>query len=69
MTYKYVDNNARRDENILSVDFTFNGDVTMDDAIAQIDMMVSNVDNDGDIEFKSYKPSMFSISGLSSLVD
>jgi hypothetical protein len=41
----------------------------MDDAIAQIDMMVSNVDNDGDIEFKSHKPSMFSISGLSSLVD
>lgn len=69
MTYKYVDSNAKRDENILSVDFTFNGDVTMDDAIAQIDMMVSNVDNDGDIEFKSYKPSMFSISGLSSLVD
>jgi len=69
MTYKYVDSNARRDENVLSVDFTFNGDVTMDDAIAQIDMMVSNVDNDGDIEFKSYKPSMFSISGLSSLVD
>ena len=28
-----------------------------------------DVDNDGDIEFKSYKPSMFSISGLSSLVD
>lgn len=69
MTYKYVDSNARRDENVLSVDFTFNGDVTMDDAIAQIDMMVSNVDNNGDIEFKSYKPSMFSISGLSSLVD
>ena len=69
MTYKYVDSNARRDENILSVDFTFNGDVTMEDAIAQIDMMVSNVDNDGDIELKSYKPSMFSISGLSSLVD
>ena len=69
MTYKYVDSNARRDENILSVDFTFNGDVTMEDAIAQIDMMVSNVDNDGDIEFKSYKPFMYSISGLSSLVD
>ena len=28
MTYKYVDTNARRNENILSVDFTFNGDVT-----------------------------------------
>ena len=69
MTYKYVDSNARRNENVLSVDFTFNGDVTMDDAIAQIDMMVSNVDNDGDIEFNSHKPSMFSISGLSSLVD
>ena len=69
MTYKYVYSNARRNENVLSVDFTFNGDVTMDDAIAQIDMMVSNVDNDGDIEFKSHKPSMFSISGLSSLVD
>ena len=43
MTYKYVDSNARRNENVLSVDFTFNGDVTMDDAIAQIDMMVSNL--------------------------
>ena len=61
MTYKYVDSNARRDENILSVDFTFNGDVTMEDAVAQIDMMVSNIDNDGDIEFNSYKPSMYSI--------
>jgi hypothetical protein len=69
MTYKYVDSNARRNENILSVDFTFNGEVTMQDAIDQIDMMVRNVDNDGDIEFKSYKPSMYSISGLSNLLD
>ena len=69
MTYKYVDSNARRNENILSIDFTFNGDVTMEDAIAQIDMMVSNVDNDGDIEFKSYQPRMFSISGLSNLIE
>ena len=53
MTYKYVDTNARRNENILSVDFTFNGDVTMEDAVAQIDMMVSNIDNNGDIEFNS----------------
>ncbi len=69
MTYKYVDTNAKRNENILSVDFTFNGDVTMEDAVAQIDMMVSNIDNDGDIEFNSYKPSMYSISRLSSLLD
>ena len=69
MTYKYVDTNARRNENILSVDFTFNGDVTMEDAVAQIDMMVSNIDNNGDIEFNSYKPSMYSISRLSSLID
>ena len=69
MTYKYVDSNSKKDENILSIDFTFNGDVTMEDAIAQIDMMVSNVDNDGDIEFKSYQPRMFSISGLSNLIE
>ena len=68
MTYKYVDSNARRNENVLSVDFTFNGDVDMDEAIKQIDAMVNNIGNDY-ITFTSHEPRMFSISGLSSLVD
>lgn len=68
MTYKYVDSNTKIDENILSVDFHFDGDVTMEDAIAQIDAMVSQIDNDGDIEFNSHNMRMFSISHLSNLI-
>jgi hypothetical protein len=69
MTYKYVDSNTKINENILSVDFHFDGDVTMEDAIAQIDAMVSNIDNDGDIEFNSHNMRMFSISHLSNLLE
>jgi hypothetical protein len=69
MTYKYVDSNTKIDENILSVDFHFDGDVTMEDAIAQIDAMVSQIDNDGDIEFNSHNMRMFSISHLSNLLE
>ena len=69
MTYKYVDSNTKIDENILSVDFHFDGDVTMEDAIAQIDAMVSQINNDGDIEFNSHNMRMFSISHLSNLLE
>jgi len=69
MTYKYVDSNTKINENILSVDFHFDGDVTMEDAIAQIDAIVSNIDNDGDIEFNSHNMRMFSISHLSNLLE
>ena len=69
MTYKYVDSNTKIDENILSVDFHFDGDVTMEDAIAQIDAMVNQIDNDGDIEFNSHTMRMFSISHLSNLLE
>jgi hypothetical protein len=69
MTYKYVDSNTKIDENILSVDFHFDGDVTMEDAIAQIDAMVNQIDNDGDIEFNSHNMRMFSISHLSNLLE
>ena len=69
MTYKYVDSNTKINENILSVDFHFDGDVTMEDAIAQIDAMVSKIDNDGDIEFNSHNMRMFSISHLSNLLE
>ena len=68
MTYKYVDSNTKKNENILSVDFTFDGDVSMDDAIAQIDAMISQVDNDGDIEFDSHSFRMYSVSHLSNLL-
>ncbi len=69
MTYKYVDSNTKRNENILSVDFHFKGDVTMEDAIEQIDLMVSRTDNDGDVEFNTHGYRMFSISHLSNLVE
>tara|TARA_R100001463_G_scaffold87392_1_gene142058 strand:+ start:288 stop:506 length:219 start_codon:yes stop_codon:yes gene_type:complete len=68
MTYKYVDSNTKKNENILSVDFTFDGDVSMDDAIAQIDAMISQVDNDGDIEFDSHSFRMYTVSHLSNLL-
>ena len=69
MTYKYVDSNTKKNENILSVDFHFDSNVTMENAIAQIDTMVSQVDNDGDIEFNSHNMRMFSISHLSDLIE
>jgi len=69
MTYKYVDSNTKKNENILSVDFHFDGNVTMNEAIAQINTMVSQVDNDGDIEFNSHNMRMFTISHLSNLVE
>jgi len=62
MTYKYVDSNTKKDENILSVDFAFSGDTTMEDAIEQIDTLVLNIDNDGDIDFNYH-------SHLSSILD
>jgi len=68
MTYKYVDSNTKKNENILSVDFTFDGDISMEDAIAQIDAMISQVDNDGDIEFDSHSFRMYSVSHLSNLL-
>ena len=69
MTYKYVDSNTKKNENILSVDFHFDGNVTMNEAIAQINTMVSQVDNNGDIEFNSHNMRMFTISHLSNLVE
>ncbi|BAQ84977.1 hypothetical protein [uncultured Mediterranean phage uvMED] len=69
MTYKYVDSNTKKDENVLSVDFAFSGDTTMEDAIEQIDTLVLNIDNDGDIDFNYHQPRMYSISHLSSILD
>jgi hypothetical protein len=68
MTYKYVDSNARRNENVLSVDFTFNGDVDMDEAVKQIDAMVNDIGNDY-ITFTSHEPRIFSISKYSSILE
>jgi len=69
MTYKYVDSNTKKDENVLSVDFAFSGDTTMEDAVEQIDTLVRNIPNDGDIDFNYHQPRMYSISHLSSILD
>lgn len=59
MTYSFTDHNSKRFENELSVDFVFKGDVTLDEAVSQIDKLVGLANNKNDLTFISYKPSMF----------
>ena len=42
--YVYVDENMKRDENILTVDFLFDSDVSVDEAVAEVDKIVCLVD-------------------------
>lgn len=63
--YKLVDENMKRDENILSVDFYFNGEVTVDEATNMVDKMVAMLDDSTDAvakEFIAHKPTIFTSS-------
>ena len=61
--YEYVDENMKRAENILTVDFHFSTEVTADEAIAMVDKMVSMLDDSTDAvakEFTAHRPSIYS---------
>ena len=46
-------------QNELSVDFVFNGDITSEEAIEQIELLVKLADNNKEISFIGWKPSMY----------
>lgn len=57
--YEYVDDNMKRDENILTVDFFFSSNVSKEQAIDYIDELVTLADNDGYENFVAHAPSIF----------
>mgnify|MGYP003651435692 CR=1 FL=1 len=58
--YEFVDVNAKRDENILTVDFYFDSDVTLDKAIRIVDRLVE-ADTNG-LPFNGHRPSIYCLS-------
>ena len=65
--YTYIDENTKHDINILTVSFTYSSDTSADDAIAQIDHMVSLANSDPSITFEAHEYDMYSMSPYSSL--
>jgi hypothetical protein len=57
--YVFENHDHRQQDNVLTVDFHFSYDTDVDEAVAQIDAMVSQIDNDGDIEFTEHRPSIY----------
>ena len=60
--YEFVDENMKKAENILTVDFHFSTEVTADEAIAMVDKMVSMLDDSTDAvakEFTAHRPSIY----------
>ena len=56
--YEYTDENLKKDENCLTVDFYFTSDVSKDRAVQIVDNMVS--DNDGMYnKLVSHRPAIF----------
>lgn len=60
--YVYVDENMKRDENILTVDFCFDSDVTVEDAVAEVDNIVSLADNNDEFVLRAHRPSIYTVS-------
>ena len=58
--YEFVDVNAKRDENILTVDFYFDSDVKLDKAIRIVDTLVE-ADTNG-LPFNGHRPSIYCLS-------
>jgi|TARA_B100001094_G_scaffold177964_1_gene171965 hypothetical protein len=58
--YEFVDVNAKRDENILTVDFYFDSDVTLDEAVTTVDTLVE-ADTNG-LPFNGHRPSIYCLS-------
>ncbi len=62
--YEYVDENCKIYEETLTVDFTFPNGTTMSDAVKQIDLLVSLIDNEERIEFYEHQPKIYTKSPL-----
>lgn len=62
--YVFVDKNSKSYDNELSVNFTFPSDVKPEDAVKQIDELVSLADNRDDIEFTEHRAIIYSLSPL-----
>ena len=57
--YEYVDDNMKRDENILTVDFFFPSNVSKEEAIEQLDKLVSLADDKKGYYWYAHAPSIF----------
>jgi len=60
--YKYIDKNMKRDENILTVDFYFDSDVSVEDAVDEVDKIVSLADNNAEFKLTAHSPTMYTVS-------
>jgi hypothetical protein len=63
--YEFFDENTKSYDNILSVDFSFPSNVKLEDAVKQIDALVSLADNRDDIEFSEHSASIYAKTTLS----
>lgn len=63
--YEFFDENTKSYHNILSVDFSFPSNVKAEDAIKQIDALVSLADNRDDIEFSEHSAFLYAKTTLS----
>ena len=57
--YEYVDDNAKADENCLTVDFYFESDVIKEEAVSQINLLAMLADNNDKFTFISHRPAIF----------
>ena len=62
--YEYVDEDSKVDENSLTVDFYFDSDVTKDQAVQMIDMVVdiANTELVNMKKLTGHKPTMYALS-------
>jgi hypothetical protein len=60
--YEYVDKNMKRDENILTVDFYFDSDVSKEDAVGEVDKIVGLADNNDEYKLTAHAPRMYTVS-------
>jgi len=57
--YVFTDKNQKTDENILSVDFYFESDTTLAEAVKSVDTLVeANIE----VIFKGHRPSIYCLS-------
>ena len=63
--YEFFDENTKSYDNILSVDFSFPSNVKLEDAVKQIDALVSLADNRDDIEFSEHSATIYAKTTLS----
>ena len=60
--YVYVDENMKKDENILTVDFFFDSDVSVEDAVAEVDKIICLTDGKDEYKLSAHRPSIYSVS-------